>query len=169
MKVLFLDIDGVLNTFRTNLVYGAVLGRDIDAKDKLDPLAMDFLKLLIDNNVAIVVSSTWRLGRTVSELTDILGMKIHDKTCSFPFPGSVRGDEIKIWLDSNPGVSNYCILDDDSDMLDHQLAFFVKTNYKEGISYLNMLDVVKILNIDNSAIFKRAKAKKKINTDTTIL
>lgn len=42
-----------------------------------------------------------------------------------------RGKEIEEWLSINPyGVTKYCILDDDSDMLPHQKHF--KTSFEEG-------------------------------------
>jgi hypothetical protein len=38
-----------------------------------------------------------------------------------------RGVEIQQWLDEHPDVTNYVILDDDSDMLEHQMKNFVVT------------------------------------------
>lgn len=37
---------------------------------------------------------------------------------------SLRGQEIKEWLDKHPEVSDYAILDDDSDMLENQFCKF---------------------------------------------
>ncbi len=37
---------------------------------------------------------------------------------------SIRGEEIQAWLDEHPEVEDYAILDDDSDMLDHQFKKF---------------------------------------------
>jgi hypothetical protein len=37
---------------------------------------------------------------------------------------SLRGEEIQDWLDEHPEVKDYAILDDDSDMMDHQFKKF---------------------------------------------
>lgn len=42
---------------------------------------------------------------------------------------SLRGTEIQDWLDENPDVEDYAILDDDADMLEHQ---FVKFHHCDG-------------------------------------
>jgi hypothetical protein len=39
-------------------------------------------------------------------------------------PSRVRGEEIKAWLDKHPEVTDYAILDDDSDMLPEQMKKF---------------------------------------------
>jgi hypothetical protein len=47
---------------------------------------------------------------------------------------SIRGEEIKEWLDTNPQVENYAILDDDSDMLIEQFSRFHHCDYWFGMS-----------------------------------
>lgn len=67
-KIIFLDFDGVLNS---QLWYIRTKGnREID---DLDTEAIGFLNTLIKNTGAkVVVSSTWRLNKTVDELQEIL-------------------------------------------------------------------------------------------------
>ena len=47
---------------------------------------------------------------------------------------TLRGDEIKDWLDKHPEVEDYAILDDDSDMLPEQFMKFHHTDPWFGLS-----------------------------------
>ena len=63
----------------------------------------------------VVVSSTWRHGRTVAELQEILDAKgfagrVVDVTPSLP-PGTDRTDEITAWL-AGHAVTSYVVIDD---------------------------------------------------------
>ena len=127
MKVLFLDIDGVLNSRKTALLHGSVFKTTEGCSEKLDPYGCLFIKRLHQHGVKIVLSSTWRGGQwTEQELESFFMFPIHSRTCWHPFKGSVRGDEIKIWLNEHPEATHYCIVDDDSDMLVEQMDCFVK-------------------------------------------
>ena len=44
-----------------------------------------------------------------------------------------------MWLDRNPDVENYVILDDDNDMLDSQISNFVKTS--ENFDHTDCVDI----------------------------
>ena len=135
MNVIFLDIDGVLNhelfyekrqekvlNDNENFIKLPKELRDIDV-EKVKLLN----KLCADTKSKVVISSTWRIGRTVDELREMFKnvgftFEIIDKT-----PASdhrVRGVEIKSWLKSNLSVTNYVILDDDSDFLIAQQKHF---------------------------------------------
>ena len=127
MKVIFLDIDGVLN-----LYYG---GRD-EYGAIFHPHLVDNLRLLIEKTGAkIVISSTWRFsGLTIMkemwekrELPgEVIGITpnfmVHYKTTL------CRGKEIDAYLEKNKDIERYVILDDDSDMEPHQMDNFVMTS-----------------------------------------
>lgn len=149
MKVLFLDIDGVLNTHKTCLLHGGVFINSVGVKDKLDPYGSLFIKRLTQHGIQIVLSSVWRGGkRFAQEKERAFSFPIIDRTPWHPFPDSIRGDEIKMWLDNHPEVTHYCIVDDDSDMLEEQKPFFVKTKHQEGITFEDMEKICKILGFD---------------------
>ncbi|MEE6452661.1 HAD domain-containing protein [Gottfriedia acidiceleris] len=60
MKIIFLDIDGVLNTDRQ------IRLNNLEQIDniKFDPIAMKNLKIIVDESKAnIVITSTWRVHR----------------------------------------------------------------------------------------------------------
>jgi hypothetical protein len=124
-RVIFLDFDGVLAPIRRWDRYG-----------DLDPACVRVLNDVVARSGAdVVVSSTWRHGKTVAELQEIL--KSHgfagcvlDKTPAGE-PGADRGDEISAWL-AQHAVSAYVIIDDHSDMgpLRHRL---VQTRPADGL------------------------------------
>lgn len=157
MKVIFLDIDGVLNTEVFQRAFFGILGRlNIErpeakkiAKAELrdeygimfDPMAVDMLEWIIkDTGAKIVISSTWRMsGLTIMQEMwkhrNLPGEIIDITPNHMRRTGSTlqRGKEIQEWLDANP-VESYVIIDDDADMEPEQLPFFVQTDYQYGLT-----------------------------------
>ena len=132
MKIIFLDIDGVLNLrMQSRDRFGSMF----------HPQFMENLKTLVDATGAkIVISSSWRFSglEIMQEMWQSRGLtgEVIDIT---PFTAVYeasedsgfldrceRGCEIREWLKSNP-VESYVILDDDKDMLNEQLPYFVCT------------------------------------------
>ena len=128
-KVLFLDIDGVCNSadYMTSgrHVKGTMLG--------IDPFPAVLVKMIVqDTGCDVVLSSTWRLNENTrnavrEEVVDFIGV-------TPSFGGRDRGYEIEAWLEANPDVGVYAILDDDMDMLAYQAPNFFKTTWKEGLT-----------------------------------
>ena len=108
-RVIFLDIDGVLAPIRRWDRYG-----------DLDPACVRVLNEIVAGAGAhVVVSSTWRHGKTVAELQAMLEAggftgRVLDKTPAGA-PGADRGDEIGAWLAVN-AVGGYVIIDDHVDV-----------------------------------------------------
>lgn len=102
----------------------------------IDPRAVERLNRLTDATGAkIVVSSTWRSDSNLQEVFNLVGIKepIHDIT---PYMRSRhRGSEIQEWLDKQTEPYRYVIFDDDTDMLDSQLPYFIQSDWlKWGLS-----------------------------------
>jgi hypothetical protein len=139
-KIIFLDVDGVLNWQET------WQGPHKDSCSTLDPDCCDELKRIVKATKAtIVLSSTWRLsfpdGRNAIKLKDWLsdrGLTIHSLTPNlWDEYGTVmcRGHEIKRWLDGHKTEfpdPQFVILDDDNDMNPDQQEFFVQTSFQNG-------------------------------------
>jgi hypothetical protein len=138
MKVIFLDFDGVLNSWafvnRTN-VKGGIIGIDPEAVARLS-------RLMRDTGAHVVVSSTWRLFNTLEDLRRILtdaglpkdqAALIIDKTPRLS--GQHRGIEIALWLktEAKQPVESFVILDDDSDMAD-LMDRLVQTSMDHGLT-----------------------------------
>ncbi len=137
MKILFLDIDGVVNSASTQQRHRGVIG--------IDPY-MAFLvgKIIMYTGCSVVLSSSWRFSKEgVKEVEKQVG-KIHDKTGREKT--GFRGDEVKAWLDDHPEVTRYAILDDDSDFHPDQKLF--KTEWKTGLTEEITKEVIDYLNED---------------------
>ena len=114
-RVVFLDIDGVLAPIRQWDRYG-----------DLDPACIRVLNEIVACGEAdVVVSSTWRHGKTVAELQEMLDAEgfagcVLDKTPT-GLAGASRGEEIAAWL-AEHAVGGYVIIDDHTamdDLRDH--------------------------------------------------
>lgn len=144
MKVLFLDIDGVLNRSGTqeklNTIFGPFTGIDWRLLDKF--------KIWCSNrpDLSIVLSSSWRLDERydhafTNHLKE-LGINWIDTT---PNLGH-RGKEIATWLDEHD-VTAYAILDDMSDM--HPVgAHLVQTSESRGLEDKHLKRLDKLLGYD---------------------
>lgn len=150
--VLFLDIDGVLNSgrfFREQ--YGQVDGRTSEAfaAAQVDPAAVALLnRILADAGADVVVSSTWRLMHRLSDLRGILRSRgftgrIIGRTPNLG--GKPRGHEIQAWLVGRPEQPPaFCILDDDAGMA-HLAPFLVRTTFAEGLTEAHVARCVALL------------------------
>ncbi len=153
MKIIFLDIDGVLNcqeAYRNGFCEYVNLDEN-HSYQKFYPPSKELLNKLIDETKAkIVISSTWRKSgleymKKVWENEKMSG-EIIGLTPSFYHKdlGSIpRGSEINHWLEEqklrqifwsedrqqeyidNSGIENFIIIDDDGDMLYSQRKHFV--------------------------------------------
>lgn len=121
MKVLFLDIDGVLNSTRYMLELKEK-GQEFRYDKHMCPLSMRVLNEVLEKSGAkVVISSSWRIVHSLKEIEEVLvsnGFKgeIIGVTPKGTGLTRVRGHEIKDWLMQNPGVTHFAIVDDDSDM-----------------------------------------------------
>lgn len=125
-NVIFLDIDGVLNSFRS-----MSLGEMVDME-----CVRNVRRISLHGKADIVVSSTWRIGANTHQLREILfplGLhRVIGRTAS-NLDGACRGDEIAAWI-KQFGCPNYVILDDDRDMLESQADNFINTDGHVGIT-----------------------------------
>ena len=156
MKIIFLDIDGVLNhhqyfkeRFETrkqdkldgNLTKKSEIDREAE---EIDPKSVENLNELIENTGAkVVISSTWRLSKGIEELQAILEKRgfVGEIIGKTPIGCGCcqRGNEIHKWLADNRDIvgedgNDYVILDDDSDMLYWQRNNFVNVDQYVGLT-----------------------------------
>jgi hypothetical protein len=137
MKVCFLDIDGVLNS-REYFKTGEADRTSLGPARYIDPAAVRRLnRLLSMTGAVVVVSSAWRIGRSVAQLEAILRIRdftglVIDKTTVLEDPMYQRGDEIRLWLNDNP-VESFIVLDDNHDM-DAVRNHFIPTDPGIGLT-----------------------------------
>lgn len=141
MKVLFLDFDGVLNHsdfFQSFLdEHDQLIAPIPNADERLDGACVAQLNRVVEATGAkIVVSSTWRLFRSVSELQTILNRfgfvgEVIDKTTTLnQYNYDRRSKEIDLWLLEHPEVEMFAVVDDD--LVDGFHECFVQTKFHGG-------------------------------------
>lgn len=146
LKVIFLDVDGVLNNDATNT-------RTKSGAEFVDDFLIKRLKRLIDETDAIVVmSSSWRYGRSCqshcsdfNELIEKLaefGVEIEDYTPELRITD--KSVEIDEYLGEHPEIDRFVILDDD-DMVLHS-EYHVQTLNRYGLTDENVDEAIAILN-----------------------
>jgi len=134
-KIIFLDIDGVLNVIsQGHDEFGGIFHKHFE----------DNLRYIIEStNAKIVISSTWRMNG-LSEMQRMwkhrgLAGEVIDVT-PYDEDRGLRCYEIQWWLEWNSDiVDNYCIIDDDSDMLPEQRNNFVKTS--DNMDHPDCIDI----------------------------
>lgn len=116
MKILFLDVDGVLNC----VSYFATRTTPRDGRPRdIDPFRAALIHRILDATGAkVVVSSAWRLAdASLAEVRAAVEPHYIDKTPLITsFARYVdRGEEIAAWLAEHSDVEAYAIIDDDAD------------------------------------------------------
>lgn len=163
MRVIFLDIDGVLNSemfYRRRAAGQVVIGVSGDISE-IDPEAMTALNTLVSKTGAkVVISSTWRHGRLVASMQKLffeagfIG-EIIGFTPDMRARSVFRGNEIHRWIVDNEKLlgksaseyREYVILDDDSDMLYWQRNNFVLIDGHVGLTPTMAYRAAKVMGV----------------------
>jgi hypothetical protein len=150
MSILFLDIDGVLNSHKwfEHLIANPREGDHFDRH--IDPEAMYQLNRVCSEAMAnVVVSSTWR--KVYNQAALRIGLRkagfAHTVIGVTPSHGfKYRGDEISHWLTENGHRNHtFAIVDDDSDM-GGLLPRLVKTRFDTGLTTVEADLLIEMLN-----------------------
>ena len=155
MKVIFLDIDGVLNSGK----YIKSLGADLwdNPVNQMDPVAVARLNTItVATKAKIVVSSSWRLPflthptplpalqacmKSYGIAGDIIGMTCEKANAV----RNRRGKEIQKWINDNySNIEKFVIIDDDSDM-GRLRVHQVLTKFEDGLQDFHADRIIEIL------------------------
>ena len=156
MKVIFLDIDGVLVTrsHLTVLLDNGMKSTDSMGRHVFDPKCIDNLKKIVDATGAkIVLSSTWKVFGW--EMFQLLWKErnMPGEVIAFTPNKNNRGTEIDDWMNGtirfqHPNVESFVIIDDDiHDLLIGQFPHIVHTTFEHGLTSGDVDNAIRILNI----------------------
>lgn len=158
MKIIFLDIDGVLNPVHNmNALHkmwkvseGKIKSKDDYGYFFLDHNVNALAHIIELTQAKIVLSSTWRLMGEIRirQLWDHRKLPGELYSVTPSTNEAIRGKEIDMWLNSfkEEGITSYVIIDDDRDMLPEQSGKFVKTNSYYGLTMADATKAIEILN-----------------------
>lgn len=164
MKIIFLDIDGVLNMYGSSCrTFMKPYGQHIE------PHLVQRLNYIIEKtNAKIVISSSWRsdmedLEKQLREQGFKYWTRVIGKTChplvkdeNMPYPRNEscylynhRGEQINKWLDdANYKIDKFIIIDDEisdiSPFVDEKNI--IRTDYNEGMLHKDAIKIIESLN-----------------------
>ena len=151
MNVIFLDIDGVLNTDRWEAL---CLSEDIELEDKFgitfDDISIANLRTIISRtNASIVIHSTWKLHHDVEWFVDMWNTRnlpgfIISITPNIA-PDYDKHNEISMWLKLHPQISQYVILDDEKEFVSPLSEHHILIDGLCGITMSNAEKAIKLL------------------------
>ena len=137
MRLIFLDIDGVMVTHNSITSWQA------------DPACVAALQKVINNSHPdIVISSLWKNMHGVNFPKVFKDWGLTD----FNFIGitpslrgdTIRGDEIRAWMDVNGTPDHFVIVDDEDDMAEFK-PFLLQTNFRDGLTFDHADRIIRLL------------------------
>lgn len=172
MKVIFLDIDGVLNTpsdFIELQKYGHPLNH---ASQVINRGCLAILQILVENTAAkIVFSSAWRREYNLDQFHEMFVIRgwslsrdvMVGCTTTKYRDNDHRGNEIQQYLDDNLDIEKFVIIDDNIDNIERvgfkplevksyeTVGDFIETNPDSGITQSQALHASWLLGITPEA------------------
>lgn len=177
MKILFLDIDGVLNSERWNQEHEQKICEGV----LIDRTKIDLLSgIIMKTGAEIVLHSGWKFwldeflnplrkeSEILMQLLSDQGMKIYDVTPDFSTEeirrtrkfSRVKAKEILGWLELHSEVTGWAVLDDldlHNDVVEEKQ---VKTDAKVGLTQENVVQVIEKLNGARVSLMRIRKAER---------
>jgi hypothetical protein len=173
-KIIFLDVDGVINSDDwAEWCYHNISFIKDGGCNLISPnLVKKVIKICESTNAKIVLSSSWRhwsLGQTLKQLAskrdlrpildNLVGVTPRSderhrgkeidyflNCCKKEYMYTADGDQLSDERYKFVRHPKYVIIDDDDDMLDEQMPYFVQTDFMVGITDEDVKKSIKILN-----------------------
>lgn len=150
MRAIMLDFDGVLNSVQSFIYNNRqnLLGlTNVPTHESFCPIASSNLQYILEElpDVQVVISSTWRKYKTIHaiqkmfETNHILPDRIVGMTPVLE--SGYRGDEIHAYLKDHPEITDFVIIDDDSDM-EPYMGRLVRTDSRNGLTFRDAEKVI---------------------------
>jgi len=163
-KIIFLDIDGVLNSRRSMIAGTKKFTQLVEAGETdpgalvaatIDPVAIELINAILTRPATgFVLSSSHRvpfLGAphplsAATAYLEKLGVCC-DRLIGLTDNGpGCRGDQVQRWIFENPDcVDSWVILDDHADIHEYQRSRFVQCSHDDGFSLSNYHAVISLL------------------------
>ena len=154
MKIIFLDVDGVLNNIDNikKCYKKSINKKETFYSGKNVPFDIKCLKNLAKivkkTGAKIVLSSTWRIYKSHIYVLEArlaeYGLRIYDMTDNI---NMIRGVEIKEWLKSHRDIENYVVIDDEeynlSNFIDNKHLVIVDSKY--GLTFGDRIKAIEKL------------------------
>lgn len=149
-KIIFLDVDGVLNIMSSSYYSHSYLNI---GDDPIWLHLMKRLEFILERipSAKIVISSSWGYKQLINKLNMVRFRYIHRIIDRTPRKHTYRGEQIKDWLDVNH-ILNYVVIEDEVSHVCGNKCNLIPTDrvievdMNQGLSHLNVVDVIIKLN-----------------------
>lgn len=154
-KILFLDVDGVLNT---DSMFAQQTGDDATGTYKLCDKRIAMLNAMLEAvGAKVVLSSSWRRSASHVAFLEEQGALKHKhedwRTGESPvrdldtgaYLHHERGREVAEWLSRHPEVTQYAIIDDLEGFLPEQNRYMVRTSSYFGLGKKHIRVLTRLL------------------------
>lgn len=148
-KIIFLDVDGVLNNFVDS--WPNQFGKGVQSTFVVDPrCVLAFYHLLAESDAKVVMSSTWAVHKDQMRYLHLVmpGLKeyLHQDWMTPRKFSSTRGQEIQMWLQEHPETTHWVVLEDSRDAwLAANSLNVIETNTVTGLTFEDAIRALKIL------------------------
>jgi len=171
-KIIFLDIDGVLNSIESAAAISKIEGkRIIPGPTFVEPpftrenlnwsmeMVCNLKEIVKETGAMIVITSSWREKFQWAHLfIDMFAkygwMNAPVSSCT-PMHLMSRGEEVDEWIKIGNSlqapITEYVIIDDEDDYSGEQLSHLVLTNKRVGLTAADARFAIKLLNKDESS------------------
>jgi len=185
MKIIFLDIDGVLHSYNYEQ---ALVEKGLSQFDRegaiFDPQCISALARLIEATGAeIVIHSSWKdcedKGKALCVMREIWSVRrlpghvldvtptlsVEDMAWLYGIRSTTawKGYEIKTWLAKYPDCAEYVIIDDQNICLPEQRKMAIKTDGRRGLTAADADKAKKILDAGKGTVQDSNRLRKFIN------
>ncbi len=154
MKVIFLDIDGVLNSYQSTIMY---MDSNLTEPEKvlaLCPICISNLNYTIKKTKAkIVIHSSWRLYNNIEDIKNYLkkyGFKYLDSIIDMTSKKLEKKEGIEEYLKNHQKeIEKYVVIDDyDLGLKKEDKGYQSKIDQRTGYSVVEAFDVIEWLDGD---------------------
>jgi hypothetical protein len=153
VKIIFLDVDGVLNIYsKSYITYAYKKDKSVEY---VEPFLLKRLEwILKETSAKIVISSSWRL--TMDDLQNVFeaaGFEMWDEVIGRTSISKFRyrGEEIMDWLDHHKDVEKYVVLEDEIDDVCGEKCNnipkenVVEVDMRNGLTHQDVQNTIEIL------------------------
>lgn len=147
-RILFLDVDGVLNSTK---YFESAKDRSMSPESDIDPKAVRLLnKLVREGDLEVVLSSTWRLLYPTPGVQKFLAARGFKSELAGSTPDlsqldKQRGDEIQMYLSNLDVPAEAVIILDDFEQMGKLDKHLVRTNEDIGLTQYDVKHALSLL------------------------
>lgn len=149
MKIVFLDIDGVLNSWGTMVFFGTSTTDD----PRFNPLAVKYLQSIVDDTGAkIVIHSSWMITFEYDEVIDMFVKLGFNRSTFLPLIGEEYNRVARIQTAMSEYSPEQYVIIDDTNLTQAFGENAIVVDPMDGLTYRNMILAKQLLGVTDMKV-----------------